>query len=83
MKAPARWRASLARDRKAIGREDFARIAEAMDLPGFAWEVRNDRGLDFAVAAEGQDVPGASPLDRGWGTQDQRSDGGPFRMRRK
>ena len=56
-------------------------VVEAMDLPGFAWEVRHDRGLDFAVAAEGQDAPGASPSDRGRGLADPRSGEGPFRMR--
>lgn len=83
IKTPARWRASLARDRRAIGREDFARLAEAMELPGFAWEIRHDRGLDFAAAAEGAEAPGASPLDRGRGLLDPRSGGGPFRMRGK
>ncbi|SFH80929.1 hypothetical protein [Albimonas pacifica] len=83
IKNAARWRASLARDRKAIGREDFARIADAMDLPGFAWEIRHDRGLDFAVAAEGQDAPGVSALERGLGLATRGNDGGPFRMRAK
>lgn len=82
IKTPARWRASLARDRKAIGREDFARLAEAMELPGFAWEIRNDRGLDFAVDADGQEAAGALESGRGRSLRGaSRPQKGPFRTR--